>query len=211
LIELLVAIGVIGVLLAILLPTLGSVRQQSQVVRCAANLQQIGVALGAYLIDSRQSTFWRGADPSIDGMDWYVYGVKETGNANMGQAGLFNRFQPRPLNPYVGGKIDVFRCPSDSDPADWTNLGVAHFDWVGNSYPFNAIGQPGMGISPDRGLSGVRFSRIRDTARQILFTETAYLYGARWHPKHKTNVYLADGHVAFVDLDAAVKAGEMRW
>jgi prepilin-type processing-associated H-X9-DG protein len=144
-------------------------------------------------------------------MDWYVYGGRETGNAHTGQAGLFNRFQPRPLNPLVGGKIDVFRCPSDADPASWTQLAVSHFDWVGNSYVFNAVGQPGLGLSPERGLSGVRFSKIRDTARRVLFVETAPIYGVAWHSKGKANVCLADGHVAFVDVDAAIRAGEMRW
>jgi prepilin-type N-terminal cleavage/methylation domain-containing protein/prepilin-type processing-associated H-X9-DG protein len=210
LIELLVVIGIISILLALLLPVVARARQQAVVVRCAANLQQISTALNNYLVTNGQKTFWRGANPSLDGMDWYVYGGRETGNANTGQAGLFNRFEPRPLNPYVGGKIDVFRCPSDSEPAAWT-AGVSHFDWVGNSYPFNAVGQPGTGVAPDKGLSGVRFSKIRDTARQILFSEAAHVYGVGWHPGRKTNVCLADGHVAYVDIDSAVKAGEMRW
>lgn len=211
LIELLVVIGIITILLAILLPVIARARQQAVVVRCAANLQQISTAFNSYLNDSRLKTFWRGPNPSLDGMDWYVYGGRETGNANTGQGGLFNRFQPRPLNPYVGGNIDLFRCPADTEVAQWTSSGVSHFDWVGNSYAFNAVGKPGSGLSPDRGLAGVRFTQIRDTARQILFSETAHIYGAPWHPRGKTNVCLADGHVVLVDLDAAVTAGEMRW
>jgi len=208
---LLVVIGIIAILIGILFPVISRVRQQAVVVRCAANLKQIGVAMNNYLISSQQRTFWRGANPSIDGMDWYVYGGQETGNTNTGQAGLFNRFQPRPLNPYVGGNIEVFRCPSDTTPATWTQTGVSHFDWVGNSYIFNAIGQPGTGMSPDQGLSGVRFSRIRDTSRRILFIETSQIHDSAWHPKKKGNVCLADGHVAYVDLGAAVASGELRW
>lgn len=211
LVELLVVIGIVAILLALLLPAVSRARQQAVVVRCAANLQQIGTAFYNYLNDSRLKTFWRADNPSLDGMDWYVYGGRETGNAHTGQAGLFNRFQPRPLNPYVGGKIDLFRCPSDTEVAWWTNLGVPHFEWVGNSYAFNAVGEPGLGVAPDRGLAGVRFTRVRDTSRQILFSETAHVYGAFWHARGKTNVCLADGHVAFVDLAAAVKSGEMRW
>lgn len=211
LIELLVVIGIIAILIAVLLPVLSRVRQHSITVRCAANLQQISVAFNNYLIDARQKTFWRGANPSLDGMDWYVYGGQETGNANVGQAGLFNRFQPRPLNPYVGGKIETFRCPSDDIVAKWTQLGVSHFDWVGNSYMFNAVGQPGQPISPDRGLAGLPFTKVRQASTTILFSETAAIYSAVWHAGGKTNVALADGHVVCVDLNASVKAGEMRW
>lgn len=211
LIEVLVVIGIIAVLMAILLPVPSRAKAQARVVRCAANLQQISTAFNNYLIDSRLRTFWRGPNPSLDGMDWYVHGGRETGNLHTGQAGLFNRFQPRPLNPYVGGNVEVFRCPSDTEPAEWTRLGIPHFDWVGNTYAFNAIGEPGQGLSPDCGWAGVQFSRIRDTSRQILFVETAAIYGAAWHACGKTNVCLADGHVAFVDLNAAVKSGEVRW
>lgn len=47
-IELLVAIGIIGVLLAILLPALEVARERANTLRCASNLSQIGVALLIY-------------------------------------------------------------------------------------------------------------------------------------------------------------------
>ena len=47
-IELLVAIGIIGVLLAILLPATERVRHRAYIDKCASNLQQIGVALSIY-------------------------------------------------------------------------------------------------------------------------------------------------------------------
>lgn len=100
-------IGIIAMLIAVLLSALSRVRQHSLAVRCAANLQQISIAFKNYLIDARQKKFWRSANSSLEGMDWYVYGGQETGNVNIGQAGLFNRFQPRPLNPYVGGKTKL--------------------------------------------------------------------------------------------------------
>jgi prepilin-type N-terminal cleavage/methylation domain-containing protein/prepilin-type processing-associated H-X9-DG protein len=48
LIEILVVIGIISVLLAILLPSLERAREQANTLRCAANLDQIGVALLIY-------------------------------------------------------------------------------------------------------------------------------------------------------------------
>lgn len=48
LVELLVVIAVIGILTAILLPTLGRSREQARKIACASNLRQLGFSLGMY-------------------------------------------------------------------------------------------------------------------------------------------------------------------
>lgn len=52
LIELVVVIGIIGLLLAFLLPALEKAREQANNLRCAANLNQIGVSLVMYANDN---------------------------------------------------------------------------------------------------------------------------------------------------------------
>jgi prepilin-type N-terminal cleavage/methylation domain-containing protein len=53
LIELLVVIGIITVLLALLLPAMGSARTQARAIQCVSNIRQLGMALTAYAADNK--------------------------------------------------------------------------------------------------------------------------------------------------------------
>jgi prepilin-type N-terminal cleavage/methylation domain-containing protein/prepilin-type processing-associated H-X9-DG protein len=112
LVELLVVIGIIAVLVSILLPALGTVREQGRATVCMSNLRQIGTAMQGYAMDN--DGFFPGAavcwpQARIREEDWIWY-------------------QDKPLNPgrpvvdlkrsriakYIGGfNADVLRCPSD--------------------------------------------------------------------------------------------------
>jgi prepilin-type N-terminal cleavage/methylation domain-containing protein/prepilin-type processing-associated H-X9-DG protein len=53
LVELLVVIGIIGILVAILLPALSKARDAANTVKCQANLKSIGQAIQIYIVNSR--------------------------------------------------------------------------------------------------------------------------------------------------------------
>jgi prepilin-type N-terminal cleavage/methylation domain-containing protein/prepilin-type processing-associated H-X9-DG protein len=206
LVELLVVIGIIAVLIGILIPVISRARKQAVVTQCASNLRQIATAFNNYLVDTKGMVFWRGKDLGLDGMDWYVYGGQEQNNTHTGQAGLFNRFVPRPLNPYAKGTISIFHCPAD-EPATspWTvvtgGAPVSHFEWVGNSYNFNADGDPSIIVPPPQqkpgGLTGRRVTKFRDSSRTVLFLDAGLVYPGDWHGQKRGNVCMLDGHVVF--------------
>ncbi|NUN92945.1 MAG: type II secretion system protein [Verrucomicrobiae bacterium] len=211
LIELLVVIAIVTILAALLFPALDRARERSKATRCASNLRQIFAAFTMYLHDFDDVVFWKAADIATEGMDWYVYGGRETGNANTGQGGLFNRIAPRPLNRYVGS-IEVFRCPADAKPILWPNASSAmpHFDWVGNSYNYNANGNPFDG-SPG-GFNAIRFSSVRDPAKTALFLDAGLVKRlGEWHRGGKGSVCFADGHVSFMDAFSAADGVDWTW
>src|SRR4051812_11929965 len=64
LVELLVVIGIIGLLVSILLPALGRARRQAQEIACMANLRSLGQALTMY---TQQSGYYPGMTVLMDG------------------------------------------------------------------------------------------------------------------------------------------------
>jgi prepilin-type N-terminal cleavage/methylation domain-containing protein len=210
LIELLVVVGIICVLLGILLPAMSRAKQSAKDARCCNQIRQIYTALAVYLPDYNDKLFWRGYSPVFDGMDWYVYGGRTTGNKNLGQAGLFNRFNPRPLNPYVSNVIETFHCPEDMQELDWADDNT-HFEWVGNSYNFNSNGTIEDPSLWNNGLAGRNFSVIEDPSRMVFFFDASfYKAPTSWHAG-KHNVCLADGHLNSTEGSALNNPARYLW
>ena len=215
LLELLVVVSIIALLIAILLPALSMVRRRAKGIGCMSNVRQIQTAFAAYLVDYDQRMFWRGDSIPNDGMEWHAFGGRETGNPTNRQLDLINRLTPRPLNPYMDGNTEVFRCTEDvgawpevdNDPGfTGTDTDISHYEWVGNSYGFNATGFPTSSPLPNIGLSGKRHELLKDPSRTVLFLDASVLKSLYvptseiWHLNDKGHVGLADGHVEFLGL-----------
>jgi prepilin-type processing-associated H-X9-DG protein len=146
-----------------------------------------------YLDDYEDRLFWgdpRSPDINTKGMEWFVWAGRTTNNLYTGQAGLFNRTD-RPLNHY--GLYDrTVTCPLDEGTQGFM---PRLFDWVGNSYMFNAVGYEGVG-----GLAGAKSSSVKEPARTVLFADNILYFPDAPHGWHKPgisagNVALVDGHV----------------
>ncbi len=99
LVELLVVIGIIGVLIALLLPALGRARESAKTIKCAAQLRSLGQAFYSYAAVNR------GAMPPWSG--WQVAGGNGTGEDAPGP-GWTEILAPQ----YVGPLNPAYNCPS---------------------------------------------------------------------------------------------------
>jgi prepilin-type N-terminal cleavage/methylation domain-containing protein/prepilin-type processing-associated H-X9-DG protein len=105
LVELLVVVGIIAVLVAILLPSLGKAREQSRRVACLSNLRQVHLAFHEYALLNKDQVVlgYRAAFQQFNSM---VY------SSTAKEYVLFGRL-------YVAGLMkspEVFYCPSEVNP-----------------------------------------------------------------------------------------------
>src|SRR5689334_10658830 len=128
LVELLVVIGIIALLIAILLPVLGTARERANRTKCLANLRSLGEAMYLYAQDYRDKL------PNSNG--------SSTSDPVSGGDALYDL-----ANHYASPR--VFHCPSDSDPEPtaitnmfytWENSGRTSYEffpvwWLGTQGP----------------------------------------------------------------------------
>lgn len=87
LIELLVVISIIAVLMSILMPALGKVKEQANAVVCASSLRQNGLCMTLYANDNKDNLYWGKWGGSL--LTWY-----------------------EAFEPYRGDNDDILICPS---------------------------------------------------------------------------------------------------
>ena len=99
LIELLVAIAIIGILAALLLPTLSAAKAKAKSAACKNNLRQLGMAMQIYVDEHKQfpGACSIGRDKGFD--NYYVW--------------------PSRLLPQVANNRTVFWCPSARPDSAW--------------------------------------------------------------------------------------------
>jgi len=154
LVELLVVIGVIGILMALLIPAVQMARESSRRAACQNNLKQIG--LGILHFESVKQKYppgkkWSGppSDPSSFAMAWSSFMLEHIEHSNIHNQINFKVSFTSPANlPATSQAISVYLCPSTGQIEDHrtvdahlTNLGglpgegLGCIDYLGVSGP----------------------------------------------------------------------------
>jgi len=97
--ELIVAIAIIGVLMALLLPVLSSIQSSMWRGVCAHSLQQLSAA-GAIYRTEHDGQFWRYREDRKEGTDWW-FGFEPIASRLQPEGSRFLELSRGPLGPYV--------------------------------------------------------------------------------------------------------------
>ena len=145
LIELLTVIAIIGILAAIVIPTVGRVRQTAKNAECASNLRQWTQAVMLYANDNKGNYIIRGtADDGTTGQTWVAV-------SNVIPRMLYGKYLS------ASSTIGTLRnCPARTDGG------------FGVSYYINRPFVQGSTVAP---LDAVPFARVRDPNQFMLFTD----------------------------------------
>lgn len=137
LIELLVVIGIIGVLVALLLPAVQQAREAARRTQCRNNLKQVGLALHNYL--DAFSRF-----PPVTVMPAAQVFQPWSGQARLlpylEQASLYNKIDWSTGNEFTGNpqaartRVSIYLCPSEINDRERVTPTLTHYPL---SYGFN--------------------------------------------------------------------------
>lgn len=221
LIELLVVIAIIGILAAILFPTMGAVRQNSKAATSISNLRQIGIGMDLILNEGAPG-LPKGYYPCYGGTDfgpWVQYGVLELVAEKFEMAYRKNGKFFWPQDPAT----TIFQNPfdeTDYNPASagstagygYNTLQLCTSSWKHASHNL------GIYKSANEPTTQVNFSKqqIFNVSNMIIFAEndadlsktnryTSSQYGWSGQPsddyKGGGHYLFADGHVAWMSRE----------
>jgi prepilin-type N-terminal cleavage/methylation domain-containing protein/prepilin-type processing-associated H-X9-DG protein len=180
LVELLVVIGIIGILAALLVSALNRAKGRARRTVCLNNLRQINLGVRMYSDDSNDKS--PGKAPGTK----FVYtGYKELMKSYVGLKGASSsrdRLFACPADVYYYDTAFGKRHPGGSYegyvPESWCAQSNSDF----SSYVFNAGNLfGGRNLTNYTGIAGMTLSSIRHPSRTVLVTEAPALIPFSWH------------------------------
>lgn len=178
LVELLVVIAIIGILVAILVPTVGSGIEKSRKMKCMGQLRQISIAAQSQFDDHKRYMPSRG--PTED------------------DAGMYGR-ACADMMPYIGDDPSVFQCPSQKHPVE-TDAFLIKNDTIDtgqySTYEIN-------GYLCSAGTHNTRAKTpkhlIEDYSMAAIAYDYPYVPGAQYRAhRGGINVAYLDGHAGWI-------------
>jgi len=128
LVELLIVVGIIGVLAALLLPSLARAKRHTKVTVCLNNLRQVGIVIQMFVDDHNQK--YPGGLGGHEIAEEFACGIDR-----------YKEMTNRPLFQYIAPYSEVWHCPEDKGldfRPDGPFFGPTHHYAFGCSYKFNS-------------------------------------------------------------------------
>lgn len=216
LVELLVVIAIIGILAALLLPSLAQSKRKAQQIHCVSNLRQLGVGLHVFLESySSYPVFSSTTNSDLPGRTW----LEQLERGGLGLASL------RP-DYYLEG---VWKCPS-GQPREGEISGQPYYGYncfgilpIGNWY--TNFGLAGHHEAESAPYTPIRESEVALPAEMIAIGESdgpIYMRSLTYNFYHgvlrhqaKANVLFCDGHIESPTLKSLFEdtndAALIRW
>jgi len=147
--ELLIVIGVLAILMSILLPIMGKVREKGREIQCMSNLRQVHAGFLNFAADNGRrlpGSIADQADPNSDHHDWLMGDAHNFATAPQGGT----------IYKYIHSEA-VYRCPSVEDVPPKPGAVFGPFHGNNGRFDFAAIEE----------FSGTRIESIPTTGRLL--------------------------------------------
>ncbi len=189
LVEILIVVGIIGLLVALLLPAINSVRQSARLRECQSNLRQLGVAL--YNFETTNEHLPQ------DGLNDWGYGAFIL--PQIEQGALYAEIRPDKnvrdpsYKPQIDTVLPIFRCPLFQRKDPTLPDGSGRSNYLGNDdlFSYGAM----LEDIQDGASNTVLLSETESDQAWALPLESGVGDGSR-HPEGHNLLY-ADGSVRY--------------
>ena len=202
LIELLTVIAIIGILAAIIIPTVGAVRKTAIKAKCTSNMHQLGVAVNLFRNDNKNRL------PDGQGIDGT--GTENSADVQRIGSNLRDIFCGKPDAPKSGYGLvwDMLFCPGNKAYTERWSTEAQRLS-ITSDLPIGYLYFPGttLNVATSKGISTSIYRRLNEPlGYKLIATDLNRKFNGEWGGgvNHSDNDSLLGGNHLYVD-------GSVKW